>query len=75
MTQLEIITNWLEGYEAGEYSLTIASLRELLNTENGECADVAESHNPSRFRGGYAEGLIEGNPMVNIGNEIRERNE
>jgi hypothetical protein len=73
MTQLELINNWLERYEHDEVALTPEGLMELLKSENGECADIVENHHPARFRGGYADGLIEGNPMLDIGKEIRER--
>lgn len=38
--------------------------------ERQRAADVASWYEPHRTRGGYADGLIEGNPMKDIAEEI-----
>ena len=55
----------------GKIYYSVETIKQLIE----RCAELAECHDPIRFRGGYADGLIESNPMQDIAEEIRKLKE
>jgi hypothetical protein len=79
MTIKEHAEEWMKKVDQDIRMFNLDQLIILLNevalSEREECAQLAEYHRPERFRGGYAEGLIVGDPMWDIAKEIRNRSD